>query len=194
MAIYLTHPEVVMDAAVPVPDWGLSETGVARVAALARRLGALVDTQIVASTERKAVETARPLAALSGRDPAIRADTCENDRSATGFLPPAEFEATANAFFSEPDRSVRGWETARAAQRRIVAAVRTVITGFPQNSLLICGHGAVGTLLYCRLSGLAIDRKWDQPGPGHLFAFDPDAFRALSHWAPIESLSAKLFR
>jgi len=47
----------------------------------------------------------------------------ENDRSATGYLEPQEFETTANAFFAYPERSIRGWETAQAAQTRIVEAV-----------------------------------------------------------------------
>ncbi|MFO1191293.1 MAG: histidine phosphatase family protein [Rhodoferax sp.] len=29
--------------------------------------------------------------------------------------------------------------------------------------VLIVAHGAVGTLLYCHLAGLPIDRRWDQP-------------------------------
>ena len=34
--------------------------------------------------------------------PIILADLGENDRSATGYLPKAEFEALADAFFSAP--------------------------------------------------------------------------------------------
>ena len=37
--------------------------------------------------------------------PIIRADLGENDRSATGYLPRAEFEAMADAFFSRPDKA-----------------------------------------------------------------------------------------
>jgi hypothetical protein len=38
----------------------------------------------------------------------IRPVMRENDRAATGFLPPAEFEVTADAFFARPRESVRG--------------------------------------------------------------------------------------
>jgi hypothetical protein len=47
----------------------------------------------------------------------------ENDRSATGFLPPDEFETVANRLFAEPLVSIRGWERAIDAQLRIVREV-----------------------------------------------------------------------
>ena len=46
------------------------------------------------------------LAAALRLTPIIRADLGENDRSATGYLPKAEFEAMADAFFARPDESV----------------------------------------------------------------------------------------
>ena len=95
--LYLTHPEVGIDPAVAVPDWGLSAHGAARMADLAKR-GAWNGWHVVTSAERKALETAWPLAAAVGTAVEVRPDTHENDRSATGFLPGAEFETVADAF------------------------------------------------------------------------------------------------
>ena len=70
-AIYLTHPEVRIDPEVAVPDWGLSDIGAARVAALALRMRARpapAACHVVSSAERKALETAWPLAAPRHRD------------------------------------------------------------------------------------------------------------------------------
>ncbi len=86
--LYLTHPEVVIDPAVAVPDWGLSAHGAARVADLAKR-GAWSGWHVVTSAERKALETAWPLAAAAGAAVEVRPDMHENDRSATGYLPGA---------------------------------------------------------------------------------------------------------
>lgn len=188
-AIYLTHPEVVIDPAVPVPDWGLSDIGAARVAALTARLGPMPGVQVVSSGERKALETAWPLAAGTGRAVMVRPHMHENDRSATGFLPGAEFETVADAFFANPDESVRGWETARAAQTRIVAEARAVLASVPDGPLIFTGHGGVGTLLFCHLAGHPIDRKWDQPGGGHWFRFDTATGRPEAGWAPVETLT-----
>ena len=63
-AWYVTHPQVCIDPAVPVPDWGLSDVGRARAQAAARCGWARGLTALVASAERKAVETAEILAAL----------------------------------------------------------------------------------------------------------------------------------
>ena len=113
----------------------------------------------------------------------------ENDRSSTGFLPPHEFERVADTFFAAPDTSVRGWETARAAQARIVAEVTACIALYPEGDVLFVGHGAVGTLLWCHLAGVGIDRRHDQPaGGGNWFSFRDDDRRPDAGWRPMEAL------
>lgn len=186
---YLTHPHVRIDPAVDVRRWSLSDEGHARVMALARS-GALTGTRrVISSAEVKARETAGPLARALDCAVEIREDMHENDRSATGFLPPAEFEATADRFFAEPDVSVRGWETARAAQARIVAAARSVLAAHDGGDLLFVGHGAVGTLLFCALADLPISREQDQPpGGGSYFAAPLPMGKPYHGWRPMEDL------
>ncbi|SLN66359.1 Histidine phosphatase superfamily (branch 1) [Falsiruegeria litorea R37] len=188
IAIYLTHAEVVIDPAIPVPDWGLSPVGAERTATLAARLPQS-PIQVISSAERKALETAWPLAARFGTPVTVRPGMHENDRSATGFLPGPEFETAADAFFATPHQSIRGWERAIDAQSRIADEVRRAVNSHLDDHILFCGHGGVGTLLYCDLAGKPIDRTWDQTGGGHWFAFDPDSWTALSQWAPMETLS-----
>ncbi|UWR76748.1 histidine phosphatase family protein [Phaeobacter inhibens] len=191
-AIYITHPQVIVDSQVQVTEWQLSPLGAERVDWLAKRVADLSSTcpvAMVCSAERKAIETATPLADALGVDLEQRPHTHENDRSSTGFIPPDAFERQADAFFASPTRSVRGWETAQAAQARILREVLAVEADHERRALIICGHGAVGTLLYCALAGLEIDRRWDQPpGGGNWFAYDRLSRRPLSHWAPIETL------
>jgi len=186
-AIYLTHPQVVIAPKVAVPDWRLNEVGSQRVQALAQRLD-FAGHLIVSSAERKALETAWPLAGAAGSSVVVRPKMHENDRSATGFLAGPEFEATADAFFAEPEKSVRGWERAVDAQARIVAEVSAVLKQSSGCDVVFCGHGAVGTLLYCALSGLEIDRKWDQVEGGSWFAFDTVALKPEAHWRGMEDL------
>lgn len=188
IAIYLTHPEVVIDPAIPVADWGLSPTGADRTATLAARL-AQTPVQVISSAERKALETAWPLAARFGTPVTVRPGMHENDRTATGYLPEPEFQATADAFFATPHQSIRGWERAIDAQSRIADEVRRAVNSHLGDRIIFCGHGGVGTLLYCDLADKSIDRTWDQTGGGHWFSFDPDNWTALSHWASMETLS-----
>ncbi|NQX26877.1 histidine phosphatase family protein [Microbacteriaceae bacterium VKM Ac-2854] len=181
---FISHPEVVIDPSRPIETWRLSQSGVLRAGLIASTCWNDKVVQIASSTETKAVQTARTVAGAVGM-PFIRvAELGENDRSATGFLPSDEFEMVADEFFAEPDRRVRGWESARAAQRRIVTAVRTLTTD-PLRHTAIIAHGGVGTLLYCDLSGQPISRRFDQPGQGSWFEFDPTTWSARHGWRRI---------
>ncbi len=186
---YLTHPQVAIDPDRAVTEWSLSVEGRNRVEALAKS-GALAGTaRIVSSAERKALETAAPLAAVLGLTVEIRAAMHENDRSATAYLREKEFEATADAFFAYPAVSIRGWETAAAAQSRIVAEVESVLADTDPGTLLLVGHGAVGTLLYCHWAGLPISRIHDQmSGGGCFWTLDATAGHPLHGWLPMEEM------
>ncbi len=186
---FITHPEVVINPSVPVPDWPLSAEGVRRmVLALEKpwmsRLGA-----VFSSAERKATDAARLVAGRFGLLPVIVAELGENDRSATGYLPKAEFEATADLFFAHPERSVRGWERAVDAQRRIVAAAERVIAEVSgTGDIAVISHGGVGALLLCHLKGVPIRRAEDQPGAGGgcLYSLDIATRALISGWRLIE--------
>ncbi len=186
-ARYLTHPQVVIDPDTPIAEWSLSPLGQTRIEQLCAAHPWKATTRIISSGERKAVEAARLLEAAWTCPMEIRPRQHENDRSATGFLPPKEFEVAANAFFAAPDRSYCGWETAQDAQNRILRDVEDCLTKHQEGDLLFVGHGAVGTLLYCVFSGQPIDRRFDQPaGGGSWCAFDLENRRALHHWKRIE--------
>lgn len=185
---YLTHPQVRIDASVPVPQWGLSDIGRARMVALAQRLWIGSFGRIVASGEIKAIEAAGIIAAKIGVAPESIEAMHENDRSATGFLSPAEFEAVADQFFANPDVSIRGWEKAADAQTRIVGAVMAALARRPDVPTLFVGHGGVGTLLKCHLAGRAISRAEDQGpgGGGRYFHFTTAPNRLLHDWRAVE--------
>jgi broad specificity phosphatase PhoE len=188
-ALYITHPQVKIDANVPVPDWGLSDIGVQRTRKAAALPWAKTLERIVSSAENKAIETARIFASVSGIEVETAADMHENDRSATGFLPPEQFERAADWFFAHPHSSYKGWETAADAQSRIVDAINAVLsTHDPTKPIAFVGHGGVGTLLKCHLARDAIRRDGDQPpGGGNLFCFSLAERRITCDWTPIET-------
>ncbi len=187
--VFVSHPNVVVDPAVPVPRWPLSERGRERLRVGLRQPWVRQLTALHCSTEQKALDSARILAEPLGLPVTAHDDLGENDRSATGFLPPDEFERTADAFFAAPERSVRGWERAVDAQRRIVAAVRRLADAAPASgTVAIVSHGAVGTLLHCHLAGRPISRRWDQPpnGGGNWYAFTLAPPSVDGPWRPID--------
>jgi broad specificity phosphatase PhoE len=166
---------------------GLSPVGRARTETIANASWLARTTQIVASGERKAIETAEIIADRRGIMIEIRQAMHENDRSATGFLKPAEFEEVADRFFAEPHLSVRGWERAIDAQARIAREAEAVLARNRPGDILFVGHGAVGTLLFCHYAGHPIDRTHDQPaGGGHAFALVRGGRQVLHGWRKME--------
>ena len=198
-ALYVTHPQVLMDANVPVPLWGLSAEGRARAVAFAQRGVVPNGAMIFSSRETKAMQLAdilaEPIGALVLSDHLMG----ENDRSATGFLPPNLFEETADRFFAEPETSTDGWERAIDAQARIVATMTTALASVPQGTQAVfCGHGAVGTLLKCHMGGRPIARSEDQSrhahrGGGNCFVFDLVAQELLCDWTAMEDFAPGWF-
>lgn len=186
--LYITHPQVAIDPAVPVPKWGLSQIGRARAEQAARSSWAAMLERIVSSDEVKAIETANILAAPHDILPEVGEHMGENDRSATGFLVPDEFEKAADWFFAHPTESFRGWERAIDAQRRIVEAVESKLAAHDvRKPIAFVGHGGVGTLLKCHLAGIPIARSSDQPGGGgNLYAFSLSDRTLQCDWTPME--------
>ncbi|TIV69638.1 MAG: histidine phosphatase family protein [Mesorhizobium sp.] len=188
IAYYITHPQVQIDADIPVPEWGLSDIGRARASAMLDQPWVGSIRRIVSSGERKATETAEILARHLRLAVEVRGRMHENDRSATGFLPPPEFEAVADQFFANPHVSIRGWERAVDAQNRIAGEVEIALATNEGDDIAFVGHGGVGTLLLLHLSGQEISREADQPaGGGNYFAYDIGARRVIHGWRPIDS-------
>ena len=188
--LYITHPQVRIDPEVPVPKWGLSEIGHARAVATAALPWVKTLGRIISSDETKAIETTEILARAAGISIEIHARGHENDRSATGFLPPPEFEKAADWFFAHPEESFHGWERAVDAQARIASVMEAALADHdPRAPIAFVGHGGVGTLLRCRLGGMPIARIHDQTGGGggNLYAFRLSDRRLLTDWMPMES-------
>lgn len=188
--VFITHPNVVIRADVPVPRWPLSEQGRARMRMGLRQPWVSAVSAVYCSDEQKAMDTGAILAAHCGLDMSTVPTLGENDRSATGFLPPPEFERTADAFFAQPQTSVRGWERAMDAQSRIVDAVSTIAQAdTTAGTIAIVSHGAVGTLLFCHLAGEPIGRQRDQPanGGGNYYHFTMAPPAAFSWWQAIDA-------
>src|ERR671922_1330828 len=103
---FVTHPDVVIDPTVPVPRWPLSERGVERMRRLLGRPWIAQLGAIYCSMEQKAIDGAAIVSHATGLPFQQLATLGENDRSATGYLPAAEFQTTADEFFARPHDSV----------------------------------------------------------------------------------------
>ena len=192
LVYFITHPDVVIDPAVPVPCWPLSERGVQRMRRLVRQPWVAQLEAIYCSTEQKAIDGAEIVSQATSLPFHQLAALGENDRSATGYLRGTEFQTTVDAFFARPHESIRGWERAVDAQARIVAAVEGIARSAPDSRpIAVIAHGGVGALFLCHLKAVPISRAEEQPGTsgGHYFLCRmPDA--VLVHgWMPIDAES-----
>ena len=186
--VFVTHPEVVIDPKVPIPEWPLSAVGRSRMERFAEALAERGVSAVWSSNEQKALDGAEIVAARLGLP--HRTDTAlgENDRSSTGYLPPPEFWEVVELFFGKPDESVRGWETARSAQARIVGAVdrlaRREATG---GDIVVVSHGGVGRLLMALLQGVEIgeEDRPQHPSGGSWFEIDRDSLAVEQSWRDI---------
>jgi len=191
--IFLTHPEVVIDPAVPVPEWPLSAIGRRRMAWFGEVMAGRPVSAVWSSDERKALDGGEILAARLNIPHRIHPHLGENERSSTGYVAPPEFWEIVEAFFSRPDESIRGWETARAAQARIVGAVdHLVVAESTAGDIVVVSHGGVGRLLCAHLQGVGIgeEARPPHPGGGCWMEFDWASRRILSTWRAIPDLAA----
>lgn len=106
-------------------------------------------------------------------------------------LPKDEFERTADAFFANPEQSIRGWERAVDAQSRVIAALHASVERCPEGDIAVIAHGGVGALALCYVLGVPIDRKHDQPGGGggNVFAINLPDWSLLHGWSAMEDLA-----
>lgn len=186
---YISHPNVLIDPDVPVPQWSLNAEGEQRARVMTTMAWTASIGRIISSDETKARMTADILAAALGLEVEVRPETGEIDRSATGYLSHDRHHELAQRLFAEPDVSAEGWETAVDAQARVVAALADVLAAPPTAAtpgVAVVGHGGVGTLLYCHLAGLEIDLGHDQPGQGHFWTYDRTTQQMQHSWQAID--------
>lgn len=180
--IFVSHPEVVIDPATPVPRWHLAPRGIARLRRLAIAPGL---TAVWSSDETKAIEAAGILAARFGLPVQVHPGLAEMDRSSTGYRPRAEFDRLADAFFARPEESIEGWERAVDAQKRIVAAADEILSAHGAGDIALVGHGGTGTLLMCAWAGLPVMRANDSPMAGCTWRFSLQPRRVTETWREI---------
>lgn len=186
---FISHPEVEIDKNIPVPQWGLSEKGLARLEKMLEQPWIQGIGKVFSSNENKAVIAANRIAEHVGAQVHRIEGLGEMDRSATGRLDPEEFELVVNEAFANPDQSICGWERLADAQERIAQAVDEAIAlSAAGENIAIVSHGGVGTLLICKLKGVPIARSEDQPGQGHYYVFDKQTKQLVHSWKKIDDI------
>jgi len=189
MIYFVTHPEVIIDPAVPVPEWDLSAEGHRRLEKMLEQPWVQTLAAVFSSAERKSLSAAQRIAEWLGIQAVCLPDLGEVDRSATGYLERVEHSRVVAELFARPMESARGWERAIDAQRRIVRAVDRAAGMAPAGrAFAIESHGGVGTLLMNHLKRSAITRSDAPAGQGYYIVLDREVRELLQGWKAIDDL------
>jgi broad specificity phosphatase PhoE len=191
LVYYISHPDVVLDPSIPIPQWDLSELGRQRLEEMLNQPWLEAVQAIYCSNEQKAKSAARRIAEHIGLQEQIVEALGEIDRSSTGYLSRPELEPVVATLYAQPEKSVRGWERAADAQQRTIRALKQIISELPNNSTIaVVGHGGVGTLLLNFIKGTQITRADAPSGQGYYYAFVWETRQLLHGWKPIDQISA----
>jgi broad specificity phosphatase PhoE len=145
--LLIKHSLPEIEEGVPSQRWELSDEGRRRCLWLCDEISAHKVERLYCSLEPKAFETAGFISGQLGIVASGRPQFRENDRTGLGFLPAGELKARIKQFFDEPSRVVIGKESAEAARKRFVDAVKKAVVSANERNAAIVAHGTVITLL-----------------------------------------------
>lgn len=169
--VLIRHAQPDVRPVVPAREWGLSPEGKAQAAQLADLLTPFNIARVVASKERKALETGYILASHLGIACSAADGLHEHERDVADYFDSREaFHDRVRQLFAEPESLVFGQETGAAASDRFAQAVEAVMQGGAagQNTAIVT-HGTVLSLYVARITGQDPYPFWSELGfPGYV--------------------------
>jgi broad specificity phosphatase PhoE len=138
-------------------DPDLSDEGVAQIARLPEALARFPVSRVVSSPQRRAIQTAEPVAAARGLTVEVDDRFAEYDRDLPAYIPVEQIRAENP---QEWERLVQGRLPGAvdegAFRARVLAAVNDLVaTGDPEDTVAVFSHGGVINLLLHEILGTA---------------------------------------
>ncbi len=164
--LLIKHAAPLIDPAINSHRWKLSEAGRASCAPLATAISKHSPTRIISSVEPKAAETAQLVADALSLQSEQRSGLHEHDRSNVPHMRSRDFISSIELFFRCRRECVLGLESAADCAERFEAAVREVLSEFPDDNTAIVAHGTVISLYLAARSqtnGFEIWRRMQLP-------------------------------
>ncbi|WP_319499226.1 histidine phosphatase family protein [uncultured Cohaesibacter sp.] len=189
---YLICPEVIVDAECPASEQALGIVATEQLGTFARS-GVLTGTShIFTSDWQRARQAGSILAKHLSVRPASDPDMNECETMGITPVPRRGLLTRIAEVFAKPSTGqLDGGETALDAQDRIAAvyhmAMEQVIARGMRGDVLFVGHGRIGALLQCHLTGQSIGSQVVEPLPGHYFAYDWGARKMVHGWRPLDA-------
>lgn len=170
--ILVKHSIPEVNENIPAREWKLSAEGQSRCKRLADLLVKYHPDQIISSVEPKAKETAELVAKELGLSTNIFEGLHEHDRTNTGYLSKEQFQESVREFFTRPDELVFGNETADEAYQRFQTAIDSILSKFPNQTIVVVAHGTVISLYVSRYIGISDLSLWKELGLPSFVALD----------------------
>ncbi|WP_119307559.1 histidine phosphatase family protein [Cohaesibacter haloalkalitolerans] len=195
---YLICPEVVADVERAASEQMLSDVAIEQLEIFARSDVLTGISYIFTSEWHGARQAGSVLAEHLTVRPVADPDMNECETMVIAPLPKRGVLDRIGQVFAKPlSGQLEGRETAQDAQDRIAAAyhlaMEQVIARGMRGDVLFVGHGRIGALLQCHLTGQSIGSQADAPLPGHHFAYDWGARKMLHGWRPMHELTTAMF-
>jgi broad specificity phosphatase PhoE len=167
--ILIRHSAPEIQPGVPACEWPLSTEGWQRCRLLSDSLLPYALDYIVASTEKKAAQTAQAAAHWLGIPWQCADGLEEHHRQTMRIMPRAEFQALVAHLLDHPDKLVFGEETGAQALERFSSALEGLLNANPRQNLAVVTHGTVLSLWAAQRFGLPAYEFWRDLGmPAYL--------------------------
>ena len=142
---------------------GLNERGVAQAARLAERLRGAKIARVITSDLERAIETARHVATIAGREIELEPELREVDVGAWTGLSYAEVEARFPeewaAWRDGVDLRRGGGETYAELGARIARAIDRIARTSETSDVVVVSHGAALRTFVCRVLGISVSSR-----------------------------------
>jgi len=149
----IRHAETEVNNDLPVSKWTLNIKGVIQSEKLASDKTFKKVNVLIASDEKKAIQTAKPIAKRLGltidKVKAFR----ELNRDKSGFLEPKTWNFCVKYAMKNPDKSKSDWELASNALQRFSDKIDELDLAYNKRKIIIVTHGIVANLYFAQLKG-----------------------------------------
>ena len=166
--ILVRHARPKIDPDTPPSSWELCPDGVTATEQLAERLARFSPVAAVTSSEVKALETARILAAALKVPLDVDPQLGEHKRQHASFGTEEDFQSRIAEVFAHPHQPAPGGESAEQACERLTQA----LASHKARPLLAVTHGTVLSLYVAKLLGLDAHDLWRNLHTPDAFVFD----------------------
>lgn len=180
--IYITHPSVQIDPAIPPQMWRLSQDGLDQAKKLMDHDLWEDIAFIYSSTEPKAEEVATLASFTYGIKHESNKDLGEADRTAKPFMPLDEYMQAIQEAYKNPTESIHGWETHHDMFQRNAKAIDEIKDKHADETIVIVGHGGAGTCVKCYVSNRELSFDEDPKQTGCYFIADLTTSDLIQDW------------